>query len=181
MNEKNNKFLLAGDKFMPDMHLRQPGFTYSPCRPFTKNKERIQKFKKTGDSRYIYQNELDKVYFQHDMACGDFKDFPRRTAADKVLCDKTFNIAKKTKYDGYQTCLDSIVYKRFHKKFSGSGVKRNFIPNQRPLDLATQELAAKLHKPIMRKFEKRKVYSSFIDNICDANFADINLISKFNK
>ena len=63
MNETVNKFLLAGDKFMPKMHLRQPGFTYSPCGPFTKNKERIQKFKETGDSRYIYQNELDKAYF----------------------------------------------------------------------------------------------------------------------
>ena len=103
------------------------------------------------------------------MAYGDFKDFPIRTAADKVLRDKTFNIAKKTKCDGYQRCLVSIVYKCFH------------IPNQRPLDLTTQELAAKVHKPIMRKFGKRKVYSSFIDNICGANLADINLISKFNK
>ena len=67
MNEIVNKFLLAGDKFIPEMHLRQPEFTYSACGPFTKNKERIQKFKETGDSRYIYQNELDKACFQHDM------------------------------------------------------------------------------------------------------------------
>ena len=80
---------------MPEMHLRQPGFTYSACVPFTKNKERIQKFKETGDSRYIYQNKLDKACFQHDMASGDFKDLTRRTTSDKSLCDKAFNI------DGY--------------------------------------------------------------------------------
>ena len=73
MNDIINKFLLAGDKFMPEMSLKQPGFTYSVCRPFTKKKERIQKFKETGDSRYIYINELDKACFQHDMAYGDFK------------------------------------------------------------------------------------------------------------
>ena len=74
MNNIINKRLLAGDKFMPEMHLRQPQSTYSACGPFTKNKERIQKFKKTGDSRYIYRNELDKACFQHDMAYEDFKD-----------------------------------------------------------------------------------------------------------
>ena len=96
-----NKFLLAGDKFMPEMHLRQPGFTYSACGPFTKNKEKIQKFKQTGDSRYIYKNELDKACFQHDMVYGDFKDLKKRTAGGKVLRDKAFNIAKNSKYDGY--------------------------------------------------------------------------------
>ena len=101
MNEIKNNFLLAGDKFMRKMYLRQPGFTYSACGPFTKNKERIQKFKETGDSGYIYQNELDKACFQHDMAYGDFKDLARRTASDKILCDKAFNIAKNPKYDGY--------------------------------------------------------------------------------
>ena len=85
MNEIVNKFLLAGDKFMPEMHLRQPQFVYSACGSFTKNKERIQKFKETGDMSYIYKNELDKASFQHDMAYGDFKDSAKRTAADKVL------------------------------------------------------------------------------------------------
>ena len=85
MNEIINKFLLAGgDKYMPEMHLRQPGFTYSTCGPFTKNKKRIIKIKETGDSRYTYENELDKACFQHDMAYGDFKDLNRRTAAEKV-------------------------------------------------------------------------------------------------
>ena len=67
-----------------------------------KNKERRQNFKRTGDSRYIYKNELDKACFQQDMAYGDFKDSVKRTAADKVLRDKSFNVAKNLKYDGYQ-------------------------------------------------------------------------------
>ena len=115
MNDIVNKFLLARDKFMPEMHLRQPQFTYSASSPFTKNRVRIQKFKKTGDSRYIYKNELDKACFQHDMAYRDFKDLARRTAADKVLRDKAFNIAKDPKYSGYQGGLASMVYKFFDK------------------------------------------------------------------
>ena len=82
MNDIVNKFLLAGNKFMPDKHLKQPGFTYSACWLFTKNKERIQQFKETRDASYIYKNELDKACFQHDMAYGDFKDIARRTASD---------------------------------------------------------------------------------------------------
>ena len=74
MNEIVKNFLLAGDKFMPEMDLKQLRFTYSACGPFTKNKERIQKFKETGHTNYIYKNELDKACFQHDMAYGDFKD-----------------------------------------------------------------------------------------------------------
>ena len=73
MNQMVNKFLLTGDKFMPEMHLRQPGFTYSPCGPFTKNKQRIQKFMQTGDTNYIYRKALDKACFQHDMAHGKCK------------------------------------------------------------------------------------------------------------
>ena len=83
---------------MPEMHLKQPGFTYSACRPFTKNKERIQKIKETGDTSYIYKNELDKACFRRDMDYGDFKDLARRTASDNVLTDKAFNIAKNPKY-----------------------------------------------------------------------------------
>ena len=82
MNKIVNKFLLAGDNFMPEMHLKQPGFTYSAYGPFNKNKERIQKFKETRDTSYIYKNELDKACFQHDMAYGDFKDLKRRTFSD---------------------------------------------------------------------------------------------------
>ena len=115
MNKVVNKFLLAGDKFMPEMYLKQPAvlgkprFTYSACGPFTKNKGRIQKFKETGDTNYIYKNELDKACFQHDMAYGDFKDIKRRTASDKILRDKAFDIAKNPKYDGYQRGLASMV------------------------------------------------------------------------
>ena len=169
MNDIINKFLLAGDKFMPEMHLRQPGFTYSACGPFTKNKERTQKFKQTGDSR----NELDKPCFQQDMAYGDFKDLTKRTAADKVLRDKAFNIAKDPKYDGYQRGLASMVYQFFDKKTKGSGAK-SIRQNE--------QLAEDLHKLIIRKFKKRKVYSALEDNIWDdADLADMQLISKFNK
>ena len=87
MNEIINTFLLAGDKFKLGKYLRQPGFTYSASGPFTKNKERIQTFKETGDSRHIYQNELDKTCFQHDMTYGDFKDLTRRKVSDIILRD----------------------------------------------------------------------------------------------
>ena len=98
---------------MSEMDLKQPGFTYSTCGSFTKNKERIQTFKETGDTSYIYKNELEKACFEHEMAYGDFKDISRRTASDKVLRDKAFNIAKNPKYDGYQRGLASMVYKLF--------------------------------------------------------------------
>ena len=109
MNKTVDKFLLAGDKFMPKMHLKQPGFTYSACGSFTKNKERIQKFKETEDTKYIYRNEFDKACFQHDMAYGDIKDLAKRTAADRFLRDKAFNIAKDPIYDGYQRGLASMT------------------------------------------------------------------------
>ena len=158
------------------MHFRQPGFTYGACGPFTKNKERIQKFKRTGDSRYIYLNELDKASFQHDMTYGDFKDLKRRTAADNILRDKAYNIAKNPKYDGYQRGLASMLYKFFNKKTKGSGVTlaNKSIPQN-------EQLVEELHKPIIRKFRKREVYSAFKDNIWAADLADMQLISKFNK
>ena len=173
MNEIVNNFLLAGDKFMPKMYLKQPRFTCSACGPFTKNKERIQKFKETGDTSYIYKNELDKACFQHDMAYGDFKDLKRRTASDKILRDKAFNIAKNPKYDGYQRGLASMVYKFFDKKSKGSGVNI-------PLEF-NEQLAKELHKPIIIESKKRNVYSGFKDDIWGADLADMQLISKFNK
>ena len=111
MNNVINNFLLAGDTFMPEMHLRQPQFTYSACGPFTKHKERIQKFKETGDTNYIYKNELGKACFTHDAAYSDSEDLTKRTAADKILRNRAFNIAKNQKYDGYQRGLASMVYK----------------------------------------------------------------------
>ena len=120
MNETVNKFLLVGDKFMPKMHLKQSGFTYSACGPITKNKERTQKFKETEDAKYIYKNELDEACFQHDKAYGYFKDLAKRTASDKFLRDGAFNIAKNPKYDGNQRGLASMVYKHFDKKTGGT-------------------------------------------------------------
>ena len=116
MNKIINTFLLEGDMFMPEMHLRRPGFRCIACGPFTKNKERIQRFKETGDSQWIYHNELDNACFKHGMAYGDFKDLTRRTASDKILHDKVVNIAKNLKYDGYQRGIVSVVYNVFDKK-----------------------------------------------------------------
>ena len=107
------------------------------------------------------------------MAYGDFKDLTRRTASDKIFCDKAFKIAKNPKYDGYQRGLASMAYKFFDKKTSGGTLKNKNISNQ--------ELAEELHKPIIRKFQKRKVHLPFIDNIWSAILPDMQLIGKFNK
>ena len=112
--------------------------------PFTKNKERTQKFKEAGDTSHVYKNELDNACFQHDIAYGDFKHLKRRTASDKILRDKVFNIAKNPKYDGYQRGLPSMVYKFFDKKSAGSGANT-------PLEF-NEQLAKESHKPIIRKF-----------------------------
>ena len=172
MNETVNKFLLADDKLMPEMHLKQPGFTYSACGPFTKNKERIQKFNETGNTDYIYKNELDKTCFQHDMAYGDFKDFAKRTFADKVLRGKAFKIASDQKYDGYERGLASMVYIFFDKKTQGSGRSLQVADDKENIQLANE-----LHKPIIRKLKKRKVYSSF----WGVGLADMQLLGKYNK
>ena len=158
---------------MPEMHLKQPGFNYIACGPFTKNKERIQKLIETGDTKYIYRNELDRACFQHDMACGDFKDLEGRTGPDKVLRVKAFNITKNPKYDGYQRSLASMVYKFLIKKPQVVVLimKLNKMNNQ----------IEQLHKPIIKKFKKRKIYSSFKDNIWGADLAHMQLISRFNK
>ena len=161
---------------MPEMHLRQPQFAYSACRPVTKNKEKIQKFKETGDTKYIYRNELDKACFQHDMAYGDFKDLAKRTSANNVLRDKAFNNAKDPKYDGYQRGSASMVYKFFDKKIAGSGL--SYTNKSTPQN---EQLPKELHKPITRKFKKRKVHAAFKDYIWGADLADMQLISKYNK
>ena len=118
---------------------------------------------RTGNTNFIYRNELDKACFRHDMAYGHFKDLVKRTQSDKVLRDKAFKIAKNPKYDGYQRGLASMVYKFFDKKSSGSGITNE--PNY--------QLADELHKPIIRKFKKRKVYSSLRDNIWGVDLADM--------
>ena len=156
-----SKLLLAGDKFMPEMHLRQPQFTDSACGPFTKHKQRIQKFKETGDTNYIFKNELDRACFAHDAAYSDSKDLTKRTVPDKILKNKAF---KDPKYDGYQRELASMVYKFFDKKSAllvdkstkGNGVTA--LPTKSVSQ--NQQLAEELHKPIIRKFRKRKVHSA---------------------
>ena len=85
MNEIVNNVLLVEDKFVPEMHLKQPGFTYSACEQFTKNKERIENFMQIGNTNFVYKNELDKGCFQHDMAYGKSKNLAKRTQSDKVL------------------------------------------------------------------------------------------------
>ena len=147
---KLNKFLLVGDKSMPEMHLKQPAFTYSAFGPFTKNQERIERFMQTRNTDFTYKNEPDKACFQHNMAYGKSKN-----QSDKVLKDKAFKIASNPKYDGYQRGLASMVYNFFDKKSKGSGIVNE--PNY--------QLANELHKPIIRNFKKRKVYSSYRDNI----------------
>ena len=104
-----NKFLLVGNKFMPEMHLKQPGFTYSACGPFTKHAEKIKNFKQTGDTRYLFRNELDKACLRHDSAYADNKDLLNRTRADKILRDSAYEIASNPEYDGYQRGLASMV------------------------------------------------------------------------
>ena len=142
--------LLVGDKFMPEMHLKQPGFTYSACGPFTNNKERIEKFMQTGDRNFIYKNELDKACFQHDMAYGKTKDLTKRTQSDKVLKDKAFKTASDPKYDGYQRGLASMVNKFFDKKSASlNKSSESGIANE-----PNYQLANEFHKPIIKKFKK---------------------------
>ena len=113
MNEIVNTFLLAEDKFMSEMHLKQPG--YSACEPFTKNKEKTEKFMQTGNTDCIYKNDFDKACFRHDMAFGKYKDLTKRTQSDKVFKDQDFEIASNLKYDRYQRGLASMVFKFFDK------------------------------------------------------------------
>ena len=129
-----------------------------------KNKKRTKTFKEAVDSQYMYQNELDKACFRHDMAYEDFKDLTRRTAFDKILFDNAFNIAKNPKYYGYQRGINiaSMVYKCFDKKNFCYACKK--ISWQWYENMSDQQLAEQLHKPIIREFKKRKVPSPFIEN-----------------
>ena len=165
------------NKFMPEMHLRQPRFVYSTCSPFTKHKERIKEFKRTGDTRYIYRNELDKACFQQDSAYAGHKDLINRTEADKVLRDKAYDIASNPEYDGYQRGLASMVYKYFDKKSTRSRFKK-LKNTTKP---SSSILADELHKPIIRMFDKRKVYLQFKDNISGVDLADMQSLSRKNK
>ena len=186
MNNVMNKFLFAGDKFMPEMHLRQPQLVYSTCGPFTRHKERMKKFKQTGDTRYIYRNELDKACFQHDSGYANHKDLMNRTKSDKVLRDKAYNIAGNPGYDGYQRGLASMVYKFFDKKSMGSdtakpnSLERILKDTAKPssLERSSSILADELHKPVTKNFNKRKVYLQFKDkdNIWGGRFSRYAII-----
>ena len=131
----------------------------------------LQKRKKTGNTDFIHKNELDKVCFQHDMVYGKSKDLVKRIQSDKVLRDKAFKIASDSKYDGYQRVLASMVYKFFDKMSKGSGMTNE----------SNYQLANELDKPIIKKFKKRKVYSSSKHNIWGVDLADMQSLSKFNK
>ena len=165
MNKVINKFLLAGDKFMPKMHLRQPQFVYSACGPFTRHKERIKEFKQNGDTRYIYRNELDKACFQHDSAYADHKDLINGTKSDKeirVLRDKAYDIASNPEYNGYKRGLASMVYTFFNKKStSGPSSLERMGSGFKKLKNSSSILADELHKPVIKKLKKEK----YIDNL----------------
>ena len=149
------------------MNLKQPRFSYSACDSFTKKKkERFEKFMQTRNTDYIYRNELDKASFQLDMAYGKSKDLAKRTQSDKVLRDKAFKIASDPKYDGYQRRLASMIYTFIDKKCSVVGAETNY------------QLANELHREIIRKFKNRKIYSSFRDNICGVDLADMLICNR---
>ena len=169
MDEIVNKFLLVGNKFTPEMHLKQPGFTYIVCGLFSKNKERIEKFMQTWNTDFVKKNEFDKTCFQHDMTYGKSKDLAKRTQSDKVLRDKAFAVASDPKYDGYQRGLASIIYKFFDKNSSESGIA----------DEPNYQLANELHKAIIRKSKKGKFYPSFKDNIWGNDLSEMQSLSKY--
>ena len=148
MNEIVKKVLLAGDKCMPGMHLKQPGFTCSACRPFTKNKKRIQNFMEKGNTNYIYENDLDKACFQHDIAYGKYKELTNRTESDNFLWDQVFKVPSNLKDDGYERGLTSMVHKFFDKKSKGSGIK----------SMSNHQLENELHKPIIKKKLKKDIW-----------------------
>ena len=180
MNKANsiiNKCLLAGDKFMPELHLVDPIVKkYRACGQFTKHTQRIQDFLNTGKLSYIYKNLFSKKLVFNTIWYIINLKIQRKEHNQTVLKNKAFKIASNPKYNGYERGLASMVYKFFDKKSKGSGLKENqgrFLQNS--------QLANELHKPIIRKFKKRKVYSSFKDNIWGVDLAEMQLISKHNK
>ena len=123
---------------------------YSDCGPFTKHTERISQFMKDGRLSHIYKNELDKACFQHDMTYNKYKDLKGRTQSDIVFKNKGYKIAVNPRYDGFRRALASMVWKFFKRKKVLKGSSLN-----------NEKLADELHKPIIKNFKRRKVYSSF--------------------
>ena len=178
MNKENsdiiNKFLLIGDKFMSEMHLWDPKVKkYSACGPFTRHQKTIYMFMKDGRLSHILKNRLDAACFQHDSAYAKYKDRLNRKQSDIVLKNKALKITTDHKVNGYQRGLASMVYTFFNERTKGSriNIKENLLVNP--------QLAEELHKPIIKNFKRRKVYSSFKDNIWGVDLADMQLISKY--
>ena len=145
------------------MHLKQSGFTYKACGLFTRHCERIQKFKETCNLKHLYKNELDKACFAQ-VAYSDSEDLAKRTISDKILKDRAYEISRNRNYDECQRVLAIMVYKFFDKK-KGSGVGLN----------------EKLHKLVIKKFKRRKVYVRFKDNIRVADLAAMESLPTRNK
>ena len=129
---------------MPEFRLKQAGCTYSACGPFTKHRDRIEKFSEKGNLKHLYRSELDKACFAHDATYFDSKDLAKRPISDKILKDRADEIARNRNYDGYQRALASMVYKFFDKKL---GLRINL----------NEQLAEQLHEPVIKKFKSRKV------------------------
>ena len=159
---------MTRDKFMPELHLKQPGFSYSACGPFTKHRETIQKFRESSNLKHLYRNELDKTCFAHNAAYFDSKSLTKRTISDKILKDRAYVISRNCKYDGYQRALASMVYRFFDKKTV--------------LEISVNEqLAEELHKSVIKKFKSGKVYARFKDNIWAGDLAEMRSLSSKNK
>ena len=157
-NKIINKVVLTGDKFMPKLHLKQPGFIYSACGPFTK----------TGKLKYLYRNELDKACFTHNATYSESKHLAKRTISDKILKDRAYDIVRNRGYDAYQRTLASMVQKFFDKK-TGSRL------------IVNEQLAKESHKLVIKKFTRKKVYPRFKDNIWGADLTEMGSLSSKNK
>ena len=161
---------------MPETHLWDLKVKiYSVCGPFTRHQKRIDVFMKDGRLIHILKNRLDAACFQHDSAYAKYKDRANRRQSDIVLKNKALKIATDPRVNGYQGGLSSMFYKFFNERTKGSGI------NNKGNLLVNLQLAEELHKPIIKNFRRRKVYSSFKDNIWGVYLADMQLISRYNK
>ena len=122
---------------MLELYLKQPRFTYSDCRPFTKLCERIKKFREKRNLKHLYRNELNKSCFAHAAEYSDGKDLAKRTISDKILKNRAYEIAGNRGYDGHQRALASTAYTFFDKK-TGSEMSVN------------EQVAEELHKPVIK-------------------------------
>ena len=158
INKIINKFIFTGDKYMPELHLKRPGSTYSAFRQFTKHRERIQKLRENKNN--LFRKEFDKACFAHNAAYSDTKDLDRRTASDMILKKEDYEIARNWKHYGCQRALTSMVYKFFDKK-TGLRVSINKQP------------AEEFHKPVIKEFKGRKVNARFKENTWTTDFVTV--------